>query len=350
MNTRNPFNLTLGAWNVRTTNDTTDSIRPERATAIITRELAKANIDICALSEVRREGQGNLVERDYTIYWSGGTKKEAGVGFAISNKLSSFEMTTVPISDRLMVLRIRLHSGKYLKLVSVYAPTMQRTQEEKELFYQSLTDVLRSDRDDLYLILGDFNARVGSDWQLWPNVLGKHGIGKMNSNGLMLLDFCTQNSFTVMGSVFQLSNKFKTSWQHLRSKHWHQIDHVLADPQTRPHISITQTYLDADCYSDHKLVIYKNRARREIQQEVRKIKNDWFIQKASEAERYRLENNLKDFYATLREVYGPSSRNSHPIKSKDGKLLTTKGEIKERWGRTLFRTSQQRHRNRRNSS
>ena len=40
---------------------------------------------------------------------------------------------------------------------------------------------------------------------------------------------------------------------------------------------------------------------------------------------------MKDFYATLREVYGPSSRNSHPIKSKDGKLLTTKNEIKERW-------------------
>ena len=40
-----------------------------------------------------------------------------------------------------------------------------------------------------------------------------------------------------MGSVFQLPNKLKTSWQHLRSKHWHQIDHILADPQTRSHIS-----------------------------------------------------------------------------------------------------------------
>ena len=251
------MNFTIGAWNVRTTNDSDDSIRPERATAIITRELSKANIDICALSEVRREGQGNLVERDYTIYWSGGTKKEAGVGFAISNKLSSFVMTTVPISDRLMILRIQLRSGKYLKLVSVYAPTMQRSQEEKELFYQSLTDILRSERDDLLIILGDFNARVGSDWELWPNALGKHGIGKMNSNGLMLLDFCTQNDFTVMGTVFQLPNKLKTSWQHLRSKHWHQIDHVLADPRTRSHISVTKTHLGADCFSDHKLVLCK---------------------------------------------------------------------------------------------
>ena len=81
------------------------------------------------------------------------------------------------------------------------------------------------------------------------------------------------------------------------------------------------------------LALLKNKKlnRRELQQIVRMIKNDWFTRKASEAEKYRLENNLKDFFATLRDVYGPSSRNSHPIKSKDGRLLTTKTEIKKRW-------------------
>ena len=58
----------LAAWNVRTTNDSADSYRPERATAINSRELATANIDICALSEVRREGTGNIIERDHTIH------------------------------------------------------------------------------------------------------------------------------------------------------------------------------------------------------------------------------------------------------------------------------------------
>jgi len=58
--------------------------------------------------------------------------------YNIYNKLSSFAITIVPINDRLMALRIQLRSGKYLKLVSVYAPTMQRPQEEKEPFYQSL--------------------------------------------------------------------------------------------------------------------------------------------------------------------------------------------------------------------
>ena len=42
---RNPcksLSLKLGAWNVRTTNDSDGSIRPERATAIICKELDKA--------------------------------------------------------------------------------------------------------------------------------------------------------------------------------------------------------------------------------------------------------------------------------------------------------------------
>ena len=45
--------LNLGAWNFSTTNDSDSSVRPERATAFIYRELDKVSIDICALSEVR---------------------------------------------------------------------------------------------------------------------------------------------------------------------------------------------------------------------------------------------------------------------------------------------------------
>ena len=43
----------------------------------------------------------------------------------------------------------------------------------------------------------------------------------------------------------------------------------------------------------------KNLNRYKLQQRVRRIKNDWLTQKASEAKKYSLENNFKDFYATL---------------------------------------------------
>ena len=244
---RNPcnksFKLTLGAWNVRTTNDSDDSIRPERATVIICRELEKAGIDICALSEVRRQ-EFNTIERSHTIFWSG-------------SLLSQFKMNPKPINDRFSTLRLKLMDGSHLTLISVYGPTMQRAQEEKERFYENLGECVDDAKNDGIIILGDLNARVGKDWLLWPSVLGKHGVGSMNSNGLMLLEFCSRHQLTIMGSMLQLKDSLKTTWQHLRSKHWHQIDHVLANETAMQYITVTKVNTKADCLTDHRLLICK---------------------------------------------------------------------------------------------
>ena len=209
----NPFKrrmrLKLAAWNVRTTNDSNTGIRPERATAIICKELEKSGIEICALSEVRRPGSGNIKEKSHTIFWSGGEDKTAGVGFAVSNKFG--HISPVPVNDRLMTVRVPLTDGKCLTVISVYAPTMQRSSVEKESFYERLGDCIEEAKGDSIIILGDFNARTGKDWESWPSVMGKHGVGKMNTNGLMLLEFCTRFNLTVMGSMFQLKNHLKST-------------------------------------------------------------------------------------------------------------------------------------------
>lgn len=89
-----------------------------------------------------------------------------------------------------MLLRIPLANGGYLTVVSVYAPTIQRTSEEKGAFYTKLCSCIALAQNDPLIILGDFNARVGRDGKAWPNIIGKHGVGKMNSNSVMLLEFC----------------------------------------------------------------------------------------------------------------------------------------------------------------
>ena len=95
-----------------------------------------------------------------------------------------------------------MRSGEFLKLMSAYGPTMQRSDEEKEHFYESLNAVVNTDKQDRIIVLGDLNARVGSYWELWPYVLGKHGIGKMNSKGLMLLEILYTNPSYSNGIVF----------------------------------------------------------------------------------------------------------------------------------------------------
>ena len=99
------------------------------------------------------------------VFWIGNEEKTAGVGFAISNKLAAQGINPVPINDRLMTVQIQLRKGERLTLISVYAPTMQRTQEEKENFYEKLGNCVAAAKDDFVIILGDLNARVGKDWK-----------------------------------------------------------------------------------------------------------------------------------------------------------------------------------------
>lgn len=75
---------------------------------------------------------------------------------------------------------------------------MQRSAVEKESFYEKLSKCIVKAKGDSITVVGDFNAHVGKDWQSWPSVIGKCGGGKMNFNGLMLLEFCTRFQLSVM--------------------------------------------------------------------------------------------------------------------------------------------------------
>ena len=50
-----------------------------------------------------------------------------------------------------------------------------------------------------------------------------------------------------------------------------------------------------------------------------------------EAEKFSQEKNHRKFYTTLNAVYSPRSRNSHPVRSKNGELLTGSEAIENGW-------------------
>ena len=286
--------------------DNKNSDRPERRTALVGQELQRYNIDIAALSETRLADTGEITEvgAGYTFFWSGKTleeRREAGVGFAIRTSL----VKNLPkgISDRLMVMRLPLNGKRSLTLVSVYAPTMSYTQEQKELFYQDLPSLLRTvPKDDKLLLLGDFNAHVGKDLKSWPDVIGPHGVGQENSNGQLLLTLCAEHGLTITNTLFQLPDIHKATWMHPRSKQWHLIDYVIIRRRDIQDVRITTAIGGADCRTDHLLLrsrfSFSIASRHRRQKADMKLKLD--IQRLSDPEtKETLVTNLADQLESL---------------------------------------------------
>ena len=251
--------LTVAEWNIRTLLDREGANRPERRTALVAMELAKYNIDIAALSETRLSSSGSVTDIDYTFFWSGkpeNERREGGVGFAIKKEIvSTLTEMPRPVSDRIMTMRLPLDKNAFATLISVYAPTLTNSDENKEEFYNQLTTTLgQVPRTDKLLLMGDFNARIGSDFSKWPTVIGKHGIGKCNSNGELLLSLCSEFELAITNTLFKQKEQRKTTWMHPRSKHWHMIDFIITRSSDKSDIHSTRVMRGANCWTDHQML------------------------------------------------------------------------------------------------
>ena len=92
-----------------------------------------------------------------------------------------------------MTLRLQLAKNRFDTFVNVYSPTSDSSDDVKDRLYDTLYSTLqRISQDDKVILLGDFNARVGRNHDIWHGVIGHHGVGNMNSSGLRLLSLCSE--------------------------------------------------------------------------------------------------------------------------------------------------------------
>eukprot|EP00064_Thunnus_orientalis_P015556 superscaffoldBa00002902_g15610 len=96
------------------------------------------------------EGQPRGEKGRYTLFWKGkptGEPRMYGVGFAIRNNQAR---------------QLKLDSNQMATVVSAYVPTLDSQEDVKEAFYASLDNILSGiPKNKNFILLGDFNARVG---------------------------------------------------------------------------------------------------------------------------------------------------------------------------------------------
>ena len=81
-------------------------------------------------------------------------------------------------------------------------------------------------KKDVLLIIGDWNAKVGS--QEISGVTGKFDLGVQNGAGQRLTEFCQENTLVIANTLFQQHKRRLYTWRSPNGQYRNQIDRFFA--------------------------------------------------------------------------------------------------------------------------
>ena len=113
-----------------------------------------------------------------------------------------------------------------ITVIHVYAPTSNAEEAEDEQFYEDLQDLLvLTPQKDVLFIIGDWNAKVGS--QETPGVTGKFGLGVQKEAGQRLTEFCQKKALVTANTLFQQHKRRLYTWTSPDGQYRNQIDYII---------------------------------------------------------------------------------------------------------------------------
>uniref|UniRef100_A0A8D8SK11 Craniofacial development protein 2 n=1 Tax=Cacopsylla melanoneura TaxID=428564 RepID=A0A8D8SK11_9HEMI len=253
--------MMIATWNVR-------SMFGDGRLENVLKEMKRMKINLLGISDTRWIGSGSKVvdEEGNMIYYSGNNDRRHlyGVAIIVDKEIRKSIESFTPISDRIMMLKIKTKIG-YTNVIQVYAPTADKADEEVEAMYQDLQNLLKTTKqEDVNIIIGDFNAKVGSE--AVDGCTGMFGLGDRNERGDRLVEFCQNEDFVIMNTTFKLPKRRLYTWKAPgdginNAIRRNQIDYILIKRRFRNAVKSTKTYPGADVSSDHNPVVAKIEVR-----------------------------------------------------------------------------------------
>ena len=139
-------------------------------------------------------------------------------------------------------------------------PNSNAEEAEVEQFYEDLQDLLEpTPKKDVFFIIQDWNAKVRS--QETPGVTGKFGLGVQDEAKQRLIEFCQENALIIANTLFQQHKRRLYTWTSPDGQHQNWIDYILCSQRWRSSIQSAETRPEADCGTDHELLIAKFRLK-----------------------------------------------------------------------------------------
>ena len=138
--------------------------------------MARVNVDILGISDIKWTGMGEFNSDDHYIYYRGRESlRRNGVAIRVNKGVRNAVLGCNLKNDRM--ISVHFQGKPFNNTVSqAYAPTCNTKEAKVERFYEDLQDLLElTPKKDVLFIIGDWNAKVGS--QETPGVTDKFGFG-----------------------------------------------------------------------------------------------------------------------------------------------------------------------------
>lgn len=146
---------------------------------------------------------GNKIEEyeNFIMCYIGQTPGKYGVGFIINKSLKNHIISFNGITERVAALNINIQGHK-ISIIQAYAPTEAASEYDIEEFYTTIEKVLDTAQETT-ILMGDFNAKVGTPKADEYLVTKKHGYGERNKRGQRLVDLALQHKLMIINTCFK---------------------------------------------------------------------------------------------------------------------------------------------------
>ena len=138
--------------------------------------MARVNVDILGISELKWTGMGEFKSDDHYIYYCGQESlRRNGIAIMVNKRVRNAVLGSNLKNNRMISVRLQ---GKpfNITVIQVYVSNSNAEEAEVEWFYEDLQDLLElTPKKEDFFIIGDWNAKIGS--QETPGVTGKFGLG-----------------------------------------------------------------------------------------------------------------------------------------------------------------------------
>ena len=176
-----------------------------RITNVLTMEFNQLLWEVIGIAETHWLNSDDKMVEGYRIVSSGPVdgRHRSGVAIILGKVAQKSIIGYEPVSDRIITARFKTQIG-YMTICQVYAPTADSSDEELDNFYSQLQlSVDGTPTGDMLIVMGDFNAKVGQQWEDGEGMVGKFGMGDRNGRGDRLVAFCTINGLYISNTLFK---------------------------------------------------------------------------------------------------------------------------------------------------